>query len=174
MASSVSIRIPSYGYTYTFSGVLSIQHSFSLKIQTESESATGTDYINGARNQPDKVILSVLESDVGHLSGWSDRMLQAMESIKRTRVLCEVVTSARTYSGMLLSEFSAVADETSQSGWQGTLTFTRTSPPAVPVKTNDNASTPVNTGSAGAVQTVSDVGTSSPFRQMLARAGISL
>ena len=174
MASSVTVRVPSYGYTYSFSGVLSVKHEFSLKISTDAESAYGSDYVNGARNQPDRVILTVLESDVGHLSGWSDRMLQAMESIKRSRVLCEVVTSARTYSGMLLSEFTAMADETSQSGWQGTLTFTRTSPPAVPAKTNDNASTPVNTGSAGAVQTVSDAGTSSPFRQMLARAGITI
>ena len=57
MASSVSVTVPSYGYTYTFSGVISVQHEFSLKLQTDSESATGTDYINGARNQPDKIIL---------------------------------------------------------------------------------------------------------------------
>ena len=174
MTSSVRVRLPSLGYTYTFTGVLSVKHEYSLKLQTDSDSADGSDYINGARNQPDRVILSVAESDVMHSAGWSDRMLQAMESVKRSRVLCEVVTSARTYSGMLLSEFSAVADETSQSGWQGTLTFTRTSLPAVPVKTNDNASMPVNTGSAGAVQTVSDAGTSSPFRQMLARANVYL
>ena len=52
MASSVMVRIPSYGYTYSFSGVLSVRHEFSLKIQTDSESASGTDYVNGARNQP--------------------------------------------------------------------------------------------------------------------------
>ncbi len=174
MPSSVQIQIPSYGFTYTFSGVISVQHAFSLKIQTESESATGTDYINGARNQPDKVILSVLESDVGHLSGWADRMLQAMESLKRTRTLCNVVTSAKTYSAMLLSEFTATVDETSQSGWQGVLTFVQYVPPAVPEKTNDNASTATHTGSAGPVQTVSGTGTSSPLRQMLQRAGVDI
>ena len=174
MPSSVQIQIPSYGFTYTFSGVISIQHAFSLKIQTESESATGTDYVNGARNQPDKVILTVLESDVGHLSGWADRMLQAMESLKRTRTLCNVVTSAKTYSAMLLSEFTATVDETSQSGWQGVLTFVQYVPPAVPEKTNDNASAATHTGSAGPVQTVSGTGTSSPLRQMLQRAGVNL
>ena len=174
MASSVSVTVPSYGYTYTFSGVISIQHAFSLKIQTESESATGTDYVNGARNQPDKVILTVLESDVGHLSGWADRMLQAMESLKRTRTLCNVVTSAKTYSAMLLSEFTATVDESSQSGWQGVLTFVQYVPPAVPEKTNDNASAATHTGSAGPVQTVSGTGTSSPLRQMLQRAGVNL
>ena len=71
MPSSVSVRIPSYGYTYTFSGVLSVQHAFSLKIQTNSESATGSDYVNGARNQPDRVVLSVIETDVGHAAGRS-------------------------------------------------------------------------------------------------------
>ena len=78
MASSVSVTVPSYGYTYTFSGVISVQHEFSLKLQTDSESATGTDYINGARNQPDKIILSVVESDVGHRAGWAARMMQAI------------------------------------------------------------------------------------------------
>ena len=169
-ASSVSVRVPSYGYTYTFTGVLSVQHAFSLKIQTESESATGTDYVNGARNQPDKVILTVLESDVGHLAGWADRMLQAMEALKRTRTLCSVVTSARTYSDMLLAEFTAPQDETSPSGWQGTLTFVQYVPPAVPEKTGDNSSAVTHTGSAGMAQTVL---TAEQLQQLLQRAGIT-
>ncbi len=78
MTSSVSVQLPSYGYVYTFSGVISIQHEFSLKIQTESESASGSDYVNGARNKPDKIILSIIETDVGHVIGWSDQMLQAI------------------------------------------------------------------------------------------------
>ena len=169
MPSSVSVQVPSYGYTYTFSGVVSVQHVFSLKIRTESESASGTDYINGARNQPDKVILTVLESDVGHPAGWADRMLQAMESLKRTRTLCDVATSAKTYSAMLLSEFTAAVDEETPSGWQGTLTFVQYVPPAEPEKTNDNSSAVTHTGSAGPVLTVS--GTA--LKQMLERAGIA-
>ena len=170
MASSVSVYIPSYGYTYSFSGVISIQHSFSLKIRTESESVTGTDYINGARNQPDKVILTVLESDVGHQAGWADRMLQAMESLKRARTLCSVSTSARTYTNMLLTEFTATVDETSQSGWQGTLTFTGCVSPVQAEKTNDNASRATHTGSAGPVQAVSG----DQLIQLLQRAGIAI
>ena len=169
MPSSVSVQVPSYGYIYTFSGVVSIQHEFSLKIQTEAESSSGSDYVNGARNKPDKIILSVVETDVGHIAGWSDRMLQAMEAIKRTRTLCNVVTPAKTYSAMLLSEFVATVDESSQSGWQGTLTFMQYVPPAVQEKTDDNASTAVHTGSTGTVQTVS--GTS--LQNLLARAGVS-
>ena len=169
MPSTVSVQVPSYGYIYTFSGVISVQHEFSLKIQTESESAFGSDYVNGARNQPDRIILSVIETDVGHISGWADRMLQAMEALKRTRTLCNVVTPSKTYSAMLLSEFTATVDESSQSGWKGTLTFVQYIPPAAPEKTDDNASTPVHTGSKGTVRTVS--GTS--LKNLLARAGIS-
>ena len=169
MPSSIQIHVPSYGYIYTFSGVISVQHEFSLKIQTEAESASGSDYVNGARNKPDKIILSVVETDVGHIAGWSDRMLQAMEAIKRTRTLCNVVTPAKTYSAMLLSEFVTTVDESSQSGWKGTLTFMQYVPPAVQEKTEDNASTVVHTGSTGTVQTVS--GTS--LQNLLARAGVS-
>ena len=63
MASAVRVLLPSFGYTYTFTGVLSVKHEYSLKLQTDSSSASGDDYINGARNQPDKVILSVLETE---------------------------------------------------------------------------------------------------------------
>ena len=155
MLSSVTVYLPSYGYTYTFSGVISIQHEFSLKLQTDSESASGTDYINGARNQPDKVILTVIESDVGHPAGRAARMMQAMESIKRTRTLCSVFTSAFVYSGMLLSEFTATEDETSQSGWTGTLTFTRSITSGGETKMNDNSSTATHTGSAGTAAAIS-------------------
>ena len=169
MPSSVSVRVPAYGYTYTFSGVLSVKHAFSLKILTDAESAAGTDYVNGARNQPDRVTLRVAESDVGNRAGWADRMLQAMESLKRARALCSVVTSARTYTNMLLSEFTAELDETSQSGWQGTLVFTQYVPPAPAARVNDNASSAVHTGSAGPARTVSGVS----LAQLLQRAGIA-
>ena len=85
MTSSVRVYLPSFGYTYTFTGVLSVKHEYSLKLQTDSSSASGENYINGARNQPDKVILSVMETDIGHQTCWSNRILQAMESIKRNR-----------------------------------------------------------------------------------------
>ena len=169
MPSSVKILVPSYGFTYTFCGVLSVKHELSLKIRTDQESAYGTDYVNGARNQPDRVILTVLESDVGHPAGRADRMLQALENLKRTRTLCTVVTSARTYAGMLLSEISAAADETSCSGWQGTLAFTQAEASG-DAKTNDNASAAVNTGPAAPARTLSET----QLRQLLLRAGIEL
>ena len=168
MTSSVRVRLPSLGYTYTFTGVLSVKHEYSLKLQTDSDSADGSDYINGARNQPDRVVLSVAESDVMHSAGWSDRMLQALESVKRNRILCTVVTSALTYTGMLLSGLSVTVDGKSQGGWQGTLTFTQYRATAAVQKTNDNSSAITHTGSAGTARTVSGT----ELAQMLARAGI--
>ena len=168
-ASSVSVRLPAYGYTYTFTGVISVKHEYSLKLQTDSNSASGMDYINGARNQPDKVILSVLETDIGHMDGWANRMLQDMESIKRNRILCTVVTPALTYTGMLLSGLSVTEDEKNQFGWQGTLTFTQYAVSAAVQKTNDNSSAARHTGSSGQVQSV----TGDALARMLARAGVS-
>ena len=37
-----------------------------------------------------------------------------MESIKRNRILCTLVTSALTYTGMLLSGLSVMEDEKNQ------------------------------------------------------------
>ena len=170
MASSVSVRLPSYGYTYTFTGVLSVKHEYSLKLQTDSSSASGTDYINGARNQPDRVIMTVTESDVMHTAGWSDRMLQALESIKRNRILCTVTTSALTYTGMLLSGLSVTVDGKNQGGWQGTLTFTQYRTSAAVKKANDNSSSVTHTGNAGTAQAVSR----DMLAQMLRRAGIEV
>ena len=168
MPSSVSVRLPSFGYTYTFTGVLSVKHEYSLKLQTDSSSASGDDYINGARNQPDKVILTVVETDVGHMAGWADRMLQAMESIKRNRYLCTVVTSALTYTGMLLSGLSVTEDEKRDTGWQGMLTFTQYKTTAKVKKTNDNSSAAKHMGSSGQTQSV----TGDALEQMLKRAGV--
>ena len=170
MASSVQVYLPSYGYMYSFTGILSVKHEYSLKLQTDSNSASGADYINGARNQPDKVILSVVETDIGHMAGWANRMLQAMESIKRNRILCTLVTSALTYTGMLLSGLSVTEDEKNQFGWQGTLTFTQYKTTAKVKKTKDNSSAATHTGSSGQIQSV----TEDALRQMLQRAGIAI
>lgn len=167
MPSSVSVYLPDHGYTYRFSGVLSVKHELSLKIQQDGESLYHTDYVNGARNAPNRLILQVLESDVGHPAGWSTRMLQAMESVKRNRCVCVVTTPAFVYAGMLLSEIAATVDETSPSGWQGTLTFTQYAP-AAGTKLNDNSSSTTHVGSVGSALFLSGEALLSELR----RAGV--
>ena len=77
-------------YTYYFTGVTEIEHNLALNLDnTESQ---GLDIVNGARNLPNQVTLSVVETDVEHTPGWSARMLEAMATLKKNRVLCRVVT----------------------------------------------------------------------------------
>ena len=79
------------------------------------------------------------------------------------------MTSALTYTGMLLSGLSVTEDEKNQYGWQGTLTFTQYRTTAKVKKTNDNASAATHTGSAGPARTVSGT----ELAQMLRQAGIA-
>ena len=167
--SIVFIRVPQYDYEYRFAGVTQITHSLTTKTATDTDSESNADYVNGARNQPNKVTLNVIESDVGHPAGWAVRMMQAMEAVKRNRILCNVSTPAFVYAGMLLSEFTATVDETTPSGWTGTLIFVQyVRPTGVTLNVYDNSSVIVHTGSTGAAQRVSgDV-----LTQLLQRAGI--
>ena len=184
--SSAYVVVPGVDYQYHFCGVISIQHNFTSQVASGSDSAIGTDYLNGVRNLPSQVTLTVAESDAMRQSGWAARMVEAFEAIKRGRHLCTLVTSMKTYTNMVLTDFNVIQDEMSQSGWSGTLTFTQTNIFGWG-KAQDNGSTIVNTASAGAVQTVSGStvvssgsGRSSsaivlsPLQQMAQRAGVRL
>ena len=184
--SSAYVVVPGVDYQYHFCGVLSIQHTFTSQVASGSDSAIGTDYLNGVRNLPSQVTLTVAESDAMRSAGWAARMVEAFEAIKRGRHLCTLVTSMRTYTNMVLTDFNAIQDEMSQSGWSGTLTFTQTNIFGWG-KAQDNSSAITNTASAGAVQTVSGATvvssgsgrTSSavvlsPLQQMAQRAGVRL
>ena len=164
---SVSCTVSGKAYQYRFTGVTSIEHTLSLNL--EKDSAQGTDIVNGARNKPDQLTLSVIETDAEHMSGWAADMLEAMDALKRNRVLCRVTTSMGTYANMLLTEISAKQDESNQYGWSGTLSFTEYVPEGKKKKkAANNASTKKNTGSAGSRKI-----TGTAFQQLLQRAGIS-
>ena len=89
-------------YAYHFTGVTAIEHNLTLNL--EKDFSQGTDIVNGARNQPNQVSLSVVETDVEHGTGWSARMLEEMGAIKKKRSLCRVVTTMAVYENMLLTE----------------------------------------------------------------------
>ncbi len=146
--STAYILLRDWGYKYTFDGVISISHSLTLKVEKDSDAALGSEYINNARNEPDIVTLSVVASDVNSkLEDWSGQVLRSLADIKEKRILCQVVTSLRSYENMLLTELSVLQDETCPYGWMGTLTFTKAEAAGAPAeKTDDNASTPSNTG----------------------------
>ena len=157
-------------YTYHFAGVTEIEHNLALNLDnTESQ---GMDIVNGARNLPNQVTLSVVETDVEHSPGWSARMLEAMAALKKNRILCRVVTSMGTYEQMLLTEITATQDEENQFGWTSSLAFMEyvpvTAETAETVKANNNSSVRKNTGSAGSAGKL----TGTPFAQLLKRAGV--
>lgn len=165
----VSAKAGGKTYTYHFTGVVSIEHNLALNIGNDA--SQGGDVINGARNLPDQVTLSVLETDAMHSAGWSRAMLEAMASLKRNRYLCQVVTSLGTYKDMLLTEITATQDEINQFGWAGDLVFmkylpvTASSAAAVAAsggvsgggassarRTQNNSSTSTNTGTRAGAQ----------------------
>ena len=165
----VTCRVGSNTYTYHFTGVTSIEHNLALNL--DNKASQGTDIVNGARNLSNQVTLSVVETDVEHSPGWAARMLEAMASLKKNRILCRVVTSMAAYDQMLLTEITATQDEDNQFGWTGTLTFMEyipvTEANAEEVKTNNNSSVRTNTGS-GSAKKIS--GTA--FQQLLLRSGV--
>ncbi len=157
-------------YTYHFTGVMSIEHNLALNL--DNTSSQGTDIVNGARNLANQVTLSVIETDAEHPAGWAARMLEAMASLKKQRILCRVVTSMGSYDNMLLTEITATQDEENQYGWSGSLAFMEyipvTEENAQTVKENNNSSVRKNTGSTGSSKKIYG----SPFEQLLQRAGI--
>ncbi len=173
MATSTAyILLRDRGWKYTFDGVTSIAHSLTLKVEKDSDSSLGSDYINNARNEPDIVTLSVVASDVNsQLEDWSGQMIRSLAAIKENRILCQVVTSLRSYDNMLLTEMSILQDETCPCGWMGTLTFTKAEATGTAAaKTDDNASTPANSGNTAGHTAVKK---GSTFQTILREAGIS-
>lgn len=196
--SSAYITVKEHNQTYHFTGVISVSHSLSLKVFETTDTTELGSYVNGAKNQPDKVTLSVIETDAAHsAAGWAARMLDVLSAVKRDRLLCRVVTPHHTYDDMLLSAVSVTQDEEHPDGWSGEITFTEYIPVVAlaDTKTDNNSSTAKNTGSAAPGKTVSGVAESlaagvvagvgtlmtgylslqfgSTLEQKLARAGIT-
>jgi hypothetical protein len=175
--------------------VTEIEYNFALNI--DADTSQGGDIINGARRLPNQIRLSVVETDVASQSGWSASMLAALDSIRRNRVLCRVVTSMGSWENMLLSEITATQDEENQYGWAGDVVFMQYIPRSEQYysdtsgggggyggggstatstrKTENNSSTKKNTGTKAAASTVSSAAASAfsgALATVLGRAGI--
>ena len=128
--------------------------------------------MNGARNLSSQVTLSVVETDAEHSPGWAARMLEAMTALKKSRILCRVVTSMASYDRMLLTEIMATQDGENQDGWSGSLVFTEYIPvtegTGETVKTNNNSSVQTNIGTAAGTKL-----SGSSLDQALQRAGVA-
>ena len=191
--SSTWLRLIATGSEIHFSAVTQLRHSLSLKVATDTDSSEATDYLNGARIQPAKLTLSLMETDAGHPKGWAARIAQNLEACRASRALLQVFTPIRTYNNMLLSDLVILQEEGSPDSWTGTATFTEADEAiATTAKPNDNSSAVTDTGAAPA-KTVSSGASSvsggggsnsasssekkvyeSPLKQLLQKAGISL
>ena len=171
--STAYVLVKNAGYRYSFDGVTAISHALSLKVATDSESSDGSDYVNNARNEPDVITLSIVASDTNvAVSGWSRQTLTTLAQIKEYRLLCQVVTSLRSYDNMLLTALSVQQDDTCPDGWIGTLTFTQTESSASQAKSEDYSSSPTSTGSSAAQSVGTQDG--SVLQTILREAGIGL
>ena len=65
----VTCEIGGKTYTYHFTGVTSIEHNLALNLNNKD--SQGMDIVNGARNLPNQVTLSVVETDTEHPAGWA-------------------------------------------------------------------------------------------------------
>ena len=191
--SSTWLRLIATGSEIHFSAVTQLRHSLSLKVATDTDSSEATDYLNGARKQPAKLTLSLMETDAGHPKGWAARIAQNLEACRASRALLQVFTPIRTYNNMLLSDLVILQEEGSPDSWTGTATFTEADEAiTATAKPNDNSSAVTDTGAASA-KTVSSGASSvsggggsnsasssekkvyeSPLKQLLQKAGISL
>ena len=133
---------------YTFDGVLKIQQSMTLKIE-EDPSKKKELYVNNARNEPDKVTLDVMMSDVysgtstltvhtgsdatqqAAMSAFdgtqestrSGRAVAVLHMLKEARRMLTVITPQYVYTDMLLQGVTISQDDATPFGWEGQLTF---------------------------------------------------
>ncbi len=118
---SATITDQSTGKKLRFSGVTAVRVSQSLKIATGSDAEGDADLVNGARNQPTKITLSVQETEA---NGTARSQIAELTALREGRKLCRVRTPLLDLRNLLLTDFSATRDETTPYGWSGVLTFT--------------------------------------------------
>ena len=172
--SSATVYIKDYDIEYRFSGVTSIRHSLTLKIAQDTDSTEGQDYVNGARVQPNKLTLSVIESEAGSYAARPSDMLEALDRVRRARVLCTVTVSGKVYDNMLLSDLTVVQDDQTPCGWTGTLTFTQATMISTVIR-NDNSSRSTYIGNGSTTRISSDEKkNAAEINRLLERAGITV
>lgn len=144
--------------TYVFDGVVKMSHDLTLKMEEEPDEKKAANFTNNARNEPNKVTIEVIMSDVyttrNDLTNRNEvRSKSAMEvlaELKQSRRKVQVVTTLLTYNNMLLAGISVTQDDsTTHHGWQGQLTF---------AECYESAKTAASGGSTAATSTTKDSG----------------
>lgn len=171
---SCAIYNPSNGKVYMFDGIQRIQHQNALKIEEEPNTEKH-DYINNALNEPDKVTLDVVMSDVytggGAIEGTpsmksaqssaldaakgkgvsvtdsrSAKAYGILKALKESRAMLSIITPQYVYTEMMIASIVASQDEASPYGWSGQIVFQNKYEPVKPKPASSN-SNPGNGGS---------------------------
>lgn len=149
---SVCIYDNSTGKTYLFDGVLKIQHQLTMKIE-EEPSKKKDEYVNNARNEPDKVTIEVVMSDVysgggafSNSAGLSNEQSAArnatknsvsiedsrsanafavLHALKEARQKLAVITPQFVYVNMIIASVTTNQDDSCPYGWMGQIVFQR-------------------------------------------------
>lgn len=137
---------------YTFDGVIEVKHSFSSRFD-ECPSDYRDEYVNGARNEPDKISLDVMMSDVytnqtdltkgvpvdsrhssarknakkhvteGDSTSRSSNALEKLYMLKTKRLKLTIITPQHVYLDMVLGAVTVKQDEKTPFGWEAQLDF---------------------------------------------------
>lgn len=137
--------------TYMFDGVTKVAHSMTLKMEEEPKNEQKKDYVNNAKNEPNKVTFDVVMSDVytsrddltNTMQVRSMSALNVLNDLKRSRRKVDVITNLMTYKDMLLQSLAITQDDTIHFGWAGQITFQEF------VKATGNTSHATGTGGQG-------------------------
>ena len=158
----------SRGETYKFDGVIKASHMMALSLTDEIPEGQESKYVNGAKNERNKVTFDVIMSEVytdrndltKRRQSRSESALVVMNTLKRERVLVDVVTNLMTYNNMLLSGIALTQDDqTTHYGFFGQLTFEEKPDP---VLGGGGGATATSQGSGGAKKSASSGATRTP------------
>ncbi len=148
---SVCIYDETTGGVYLFDGVVKIQHTMSVKLEEEPDKKK-EEYVNNARNEPDKVTLDVVMSDVYSSGGTKAResslnaaqsrafnaaqkalidsrssrstlVYQVFHWLKEQRRRLTLITPQYIYVNMIITGMTVTQDDSCPFGWQGQITL---------------------------------------------------
>ena len=165
---SVCVFDQTTGKIYMFDGVIRIQHQLTMKIE-EEPSKKQDEYVNNARNEPDKVTLDVVMSDV-HTGGSafdesaslstaqtvaknstktavetvesrSANAFAILHALKESRQKLAVITPQYVHVDMIIASVVGNQDETCPYGWTGQVVFQHAYEKKEEIQNNSNAKT---------------------------------
>lgn len=132
------------GRKYAFSGVTSVKHSLTSKVNTDSNMSMDAETVFTAVNEADRITLTAVCSDT---DGEPARLFAELRALKESFTRLTLVSPLETLSGLILTEVTAVTDSKAPNGWTATIVLRRV-PQNNPTPTGGNTSQPEGKGTA--------------------------